>query len=133
MILPMFAMIILTLAVATIAATVRFKSVTSGAVKISYYRSMQGQDVPDMVTKSTRCFNNLFEIPVLFYIVCILFVLLHIASTLAFILAWFFVALRVCQATIHLTYNNVLHRMVCFGGGFLVVIAMWVLLLAEAA
>lgn len=129
MILPMFAMLMLTLAIAILAVIVRIKSVTSGVVKISYYRAMQGQDVPDMVTRSTRCFNNQFEVPILFYIVSTLFVALNIASILAIILGWCFVALRVWHALIHLTYNNVIHRMFSFGAGCIVVLAMWVLLI----
>ena len=129
MILPMFAMLMLTLAIAILAVIVRIKSVTIGVVKISYYRAMQGQDVPDMVTKSTRCFNNQFEVPILFYIVSTLFVALNIASILAITLAWCFVALRAWHALIHLTYNNVIHRMFSFGAGCIVVLAMWVLLI----
>ena len=133
MILPMFAMLMLTLAIAILAVIVRIKSVTSGVVKISYYRAMQGQDVPDMVTRSTRCFNNQFEVPILFYIVSTLFVALNIASILAITLAWCFVALRAWHALIHLTYNNVIHRMFSFGAGCIVVLAMWALLLVEVA
>ena len=133
MILPMFAMLMLTLAIAILAVIVRIKSVTSSVVKISYYRVMQGQDVPDMVTRSTRCFNNQFEVPILFYIVSTLFVALNIASILAIILAWCFVLMRILQTVIHLTYNNVIHRMLCFWTGFLVVLAMWALLLVETA
>lgn len=133
MILPMFAMLMLILAIAILAVIVRIKSVTSGVIKISYYRAMQGQDVPDMVTRSTRCFNNQFEVPILFYIVSTLHVTMDTANILAITLAWCFVLMRILQTVIHLTYNNIIHRMLCFWAGFLVVLAMWVLLLVEVA
>jgi len=90
---------------------------------------MQGQEVPDIITKSTRNFNNQFEIPVLFYVVCTLYISLNIESLLAIVLAWGFVVLRFIHAYIHLTYNHILHRMSVFWLAFLSVMAMWINLL----
>ena len=88
MIYAMFAMVLLTFSVGLVTFTARVKSVKSGTVKIKYYRTMGGQEVPESVAKSTRCFNNLFEIPVLFYVVATLYVSLSIESAWALALAW---------------------------------------------
>lgn len=90
---------------------------------------MEGQEVPEIITKTTRNFNNQFEIPVLFYVVCTLYISLNIESLVAIVLAWTFVALRFLHSYIHLTYNHVLHRMSVFSLSFLCVIAMWINLL----
>lgn len=133
MIYAMFGMVLLTFAVGIAAVTTRIKSVKNGSVKIKYYRTMEGQDVPEKLTTSTRCFNNMFEVPVLFYVVSTLFVSLEITNGLALTLAWSFVTFRTLQAFVHLTYNNVLHRMLTFWGAVMSVLSMWVILLIQIA
>lgn len=133
MIYAMFAMVVLTFMVGIVAVVTRVKSVKSGSVKIKYYRTMDGQEVPEQLTKSTRCFNNMFEVPLLFYVVSTLFVILKTNNELAFLLAWVFVGFRIAQAIVHLTYNNVLHRMLMFWGAVISVLSMWVILLIQIA
>jgi hypothetical protein len=133
MIYAMFAMVVLTFMVGIVAVVTRVKSVKNGSVKIKYYHTMDGQEVPEQLTKSTRCFNNMFEVPVLFYVVSTLFVILKSNNELAFLLAWLFVGFRVAQAIVHLTYNNVLHRMLMFWGAVISVLAMWIILLSQIA
>ena len=129
MIYAMFGMVALTFLVGVVAVVVRFKSVIGGKVNIKYYRTMSGQEVPEMLTKTTRCFNNMFEVPVLFYVVSTLFVSLALESTLSTVLAWAFVVFRALLAVVHLTYNNVMHRMLVFWGAVVTVLTLWVLLL----
>ena len=133
MIYAMFAMVVLTFMVGIVAVVNRVKSVNNGSVKIKYYRTMDGQEVPEQLTKSTRCFNNMFEVPVLFYVVSTLFVILKTNTELVLLLAWVFVGFRIAQAIVHLTYNNVLHRMLMFWGAVISVLSMWVILLIEIA
>lgn len=133
MIYAMFAMVVLTFMVGIVAVVTRVKSVKNGSVKIKYYRTMGGQEVPEQLTKSTRCFNNMFEVPVLFYVVSTLFVILKTNNELALLFAWVFVGFRVAQAIVHLTYNNVLHRMLTFWGAVISVLSMWVILLIQIA
>lgn len=126
---PMFFMVFLTFIVGFITVTARFSSVKKGDVRAKYYRLMSGQDVPEFITKTTRNFNNQFEIPTLFYVVCTLYISLGIESTFALVCAWLFVVLRFAHSYIHITYNHVLHRMLTFVAGFTCVMALWVNLL----
>ena len=126
---PMFLMVLLTFIVGFITVKARFSSVKKGDVKARYYRLMSGQDVPEFITKTTRNFNNQFEIPTLFYVVCTLYISLGIESTFALVCAWLFVVLRFAHSYIHITYNHVLHRMLTFVAGFICVMALWVNLL----
>lgn len=130
MIYAMFIVSILTIIVGLIAVKTRIACVKSGQISVSYFALMQGQDVPDNVTKTTRCFNNMFEIPVLFYIVCTLYIALGIESYAATVIAWLFVIFRCAQAYIHITYNHVRHRMLTFGASVLCVFSLWVNLVA---
>lgn len=122
-------MVLLTLVVGLITVKARFASVKKGNVKARYFRLMEGQDVPEVITKTSRNFNNQFEIPVLFYVICTLYISLNIDSLVAIILAWLFVFFRYLHSYIHLTYNHILHRLTVFILAFLCVIAMWINLL----
>ena len=122
----MFVLSLLTIVVGVIALKARVDSVRKQQLSPRYFKLMQGQEVPEFVTKTTRCFNNLFEIPVLFYCVCTLYVALGIDSTFALIAAWLFVLFRAAQACIHIGYNDVIHRLTAFGLSIICVLALWV-------
>lgn len=55
-------------------------------------------------------FNNLLEMPVLFYTLVALIIALGTTPGVISLLAWVFVGLRVVHSIIHITYNTVLHR-----------------------
>lgn len=128
MLYPMFAMVILTFIIGVITLKTRFASVKNGDVKAGYYRLMDGQDVPNYVTQTTRAFNNQFEVPVLFYVVCTLYISMGIENPYAVYAAWAFVFFRIAHAVIHLTYNHVLHRLTAYWLAIVCVFALWLLL-----
>jgi hypothetical protein len=127
----MFLMVLLTFIVGCIAVKVRFSSVNNGSVSIKYFKLMDGENVPEMVTKISRHFNNQFEIPTLFYVVCTLYISFGINSFIAVVVAWVFVFLRFAHSYIHLTYNHILHRILTFWAGFICVMILWIYLLAQ--
>jgi len=131
MIYAMFIVSMLTIAVGLIAVRARMICVKRGELSFSYFKLMQGQEVPEVITKTTRCFNNLFEIPTLFYIVCTLYITLGIESNIAIVLAWLFTIFRCAQAYIHLGYNFARHRIFAFGGSVLCVFVLWINLLVQ--
>ncbi|WND03135.1 MAPEG family protein [Temperatibacter marinus] len=59
-------------------------------------------------------YNHLFEMPILFYVVCLLFVATGKGDMEALNLAWAFVATRVLHSIIHCTYNKIMHRFMVF-------------------
>lgn len=128
---PMFLMVLLTFIVACIAVKARFASVKNKTVRAKFYSLMVGQEVPEIITKTTRNFNNQFEVPVLFYVACSLYIVWDINSYFALIVAWLFVALRLVHSYVHLTYNQVLHRMLTFWFSLLCVMGLWVNLLLQ--
>lgn len=126
MIYAMFMMSMLTILIGLIAVKSRLLSVKNGQLSPSYFSLMQGDKVPDVVIKTSRCFNNMFEMPTLFYIVCTLYIVLGIESYAAVIVAWLFFLFRCAQAFIHLSSNNVRLRMLTFGASVLSVFFLWV-------
>lgn len=127
----MFIMALLTVVVGIIAVKARFASVRNGDVSIKHYRLMNYQHMPEFVTQSSRNYNNQFEVPILFYVVGILNISLSIESILAVVCAWLFVISRIIHSYIHLTYNNVVHRMLSYWAGLVLIIIMWVNLLIK--
>jgi hypothetical protein len=129
MLYPLFAMVLLTLVVGIIALRSRVASVKSGKLDVRYFSNMQtreGTTVPERVVITTRCFNNQFEVPVLFYTASVAALALDQVSIYTLLLGWGFVISRCAHAWIHLTYNNVFHRMNAYWVGIVFMLALWI-------
>jgi hypothetical protein len=126
MIYPMFALCMLTMLVGLLAVKARIACVKKGELDAQYFELMQGVDVPQEVIKTTRCLNNLFEIPVLFYVACTLYLVLEVDSVFGLVIAWVFVIFRCAQAFIHINSNHVRHRMAAFGGSVMCALVLWI-------
>lgn len=122
---PMLALFGLTVLVALRLVLVRAKAMRAREVAPGYFRALQG-DAPEYMVAAARCYGNLLELPVLFYVVCLALLATGIRDDLYLILAWAFVVLRVIQAAIHLTYNNPRHRALAFILGFAVLAILWI-------
>lgn len=76
-------------------------------------------------TQAADNFRNLFEVPVLFYVLCIAIVA-HGGSTRGMVLAaWAYVILRALHSLIHTTYNRVTHRFLVYVSSTLLLFGMW--------
>lgn len=82
--------------------------------------------LPDDVNAPANNFKNLFEVPVLFYVVCISAATLNLVDAMMINCAWGFVLLRVLHSIIHCTYNRVMHRFMAYVGSSLLVGVMLV-------
>ena len=70
-------------------------------------------------------FENLFEIPVLFYVVAISVYVTHLTDGFYVSCAWAFVFFRVVQGVVHCTNNIIRWRMMAFFLGLFVLFTMW--------
>jgi hypothetical protein len=70
--------------------------------------------------------RNLFELPVLFYFVCLYLVVTDTSDSLYVVLAWVYVALRALHSLIHCTGNIVTRRFLVYMASSLV---LWFMLL----
>ena len=87
--------------------------------------SRQSAEILQNVQASDN-FQNLFEVPVLFYVLCALVFASHMVSPFLLIGAWAFVALRGLHSFVHCTYNHVMHRFILYLLSTLVLFALWV-------
>jgi hypothetical protein len=76
-------------------------------------------------TQALDNFTNLFEFPVLFYVLCLAMVATDMDTAGYVTAAWVFVALRAAHSLIHVTYNRVFHRFVAWMLGAAWLFAMW--------
>ncbi|MDF3013255.1 MAG: hypothetical protein K0Q78_1459 [Cellvibrio sp.] len=132
MLYPMFAMVILTFAVAIHLFRLRVKAVKAGEIRISQFRLNTGE-VPDAMAQAARNYSNLFEVPILFYAAGATAIALAIQTPAMVITAWVFVLARVAHSWIHLHGNNVIHRLRAYMLGNICVLVLWGLLVASYA
>lgn len=71
-------------------------------------------------------FINLFEAPILFYVMCFIVHLTGYNDTLIVNMAWAYVALRAVHSIIQCTYNKVIHRFSIYALSSIVLITMFV-------
>jgi len=126
---PMFALVSLTFLVGFSMGASRLLSVKKKQVDPRYYKLLSGYAPPEYVIKLGRNFENLLEVPMLFYIICILIIVLNINNSFFLSLAWVYVGLRVIHSIIHITYNHPKHRFTAFLFSCLTVLAMWIKLI----
>jgi hypothetical protein len=130
MIYPMFAMVLLTAFVLAALFRSRVGAVRKGLLSAVYFRIYQGETEPESSAKPARHFVNLFEAPVLFYVVCLAAMITHFTGIAMQVLPWIYVAARVVHAYVHLGGNRLRYRMRAYFFGWGVLLAMWIYLLA---
>ncbi|MES2673157.1 MAG: MAPEG family protein [Pseudomonadota bacterium] len=125
MVYPMFAMILLTFSVAIYMLRLRIQAVKSGELKLSYFRLNSGGEASTKLIQASRNYTNLFEMPVLFYAAGTIAMALRLEGVTIMTLSWIFVATRVAHSWIHLTNNNVIHRLQAFMLGNICLLLIW--------
>ncbi len=123
---PVFALALWTILVLFLIPVMRFRAAAKGEASVKDYRYGESSTVPGYVSLPNRNYMNLLEMPVLFYVACLLIFVTASNSATLVNLAWAYVATRIIHSAIHLSYNNVMHRLAAFAASNLVLIALWV-------
>ena len=82
-------------------------------------------------TAAADNFRNLFEVPVLFYVLCVALAVTGGSTPGLVAAAWVYVGLRALHSLIHVTYNRVMHRFLVYVASTLLLFGMWSRLLRE--
>ena len=80
-------------------------------------------------TQAADNFRNLFEVPVLFYVLCIAVAITGGSTPGLVLAAWIFVGLRALHCLIHVSYNRVVHRFLVYVASTLLMFGMWAVFL----
>ena len=124
---PVFALATWTLVVLLLVPLVRVRSALRREVVPDDFRFGESASVPAYVSIPNRNFMNLLELPVLFYVVCLVLHVTGGSSPTAVAVAWAYVALRALHSLIHLSYNKVMHRLTAFSCSNAALVVLWVL------
>jgi hypothetical protein len=124
---PMGALAFLTFGVLTLIPIRRFRAGALGQVTADDFKFGESPAVPGHVSIPNRNYMNLLELPMLFYVGSLMFFVAGKVDGVVLAVAWLYVALRALHSLVHLTCNNVRHRLTPFAASNLVLIAYWVL------
>jgi hypothetical protein len=121
---PMIALVALTAAVWLTMLVVRNAAVILGRVSVDYFKDYQSE-VSERIERPARTFNNLMQVPTLFYVLCILMIVLGQTDQAQVTLAWTFVALRALHAIVYMAVNWVPCRFAVWVSSFVTLMMMW--------
>lgn len=131
LIYPLFGMFVLSAVILMTMFRARVRAVKSGQIKVGYFKTYESSNLPEDVIKTARHFSNLFETPILFYVICILGMILSVDSSLFVTLAWSYVVARAVHAYVHIGRNKLQIRMSVYTLSWLIMAAMWIILLTR--
>lgn len=126
LIYPIAALIFLTFFIMYLLLVLRVKAVRTHKVSPRYFKLNKGEDIPDNMLAVSQNYSNLFELPALFYVACVVAIILNRSEDYFVIHAWFFVIFRYIHSYIHVTYNHILHRLAAFAISGLILLSMWI-------
>lgn len=124
--LPMLALVALTLLVWVALFVERIGQMRSLRIDPQQVADAKSMSARIPRTQASDNFRNLFELPVLFYALCLAHAVLGSSDAVDLALAWGFVVLRVVHSAIHLSYNRVMHRFAAYLLGALLLWVAWV-------
>lgn len=124
LILALAAQVLLAVIVLILMGRERIPRVMSGEVDIKDI-AVERSAYPLKARLLSNCFDNQFQLPVLFYVAVLLTLWAGTVSWLELLLAWAFVALRYAHAAVHVTTNRLEHRFAIYTAGLAVLCALW--------
>lgn len=122
---PVVALVVLTAIVGVMMAVYRNAAVLRGAVSIRYFRAFTDDKPAEWLERPARAYMNLLELPVLFYVVCLLMLTTRTFDAVQVALAWLFVITRYVHAVIYIGINHVPLRFIAFLSGALTLAVLW--------
>lgn len=122
---PVFAMVALVACVWLQMVVVRNVATMRGLASPQYYMTY-GADAPaDWIERPARAFNNLMQMPTLFYAVCALMLVTRQLDRAQLTYAWVFVALRLLHAVIYIGWNPLPYRFATWVMGCITLLVLW--------
>ena len=89
----------------------------------------RNQIIPEEVSYPAYNFQNLFELPVVFYALCLCLYVTQGVDVVYVVVAWAFFGLRVVHSLIHCTSNLVMLRFITYMAG---AVTLWFMVLRAA-
>jgi len=122
---PVVALVVLTAIVGLMMVVYRNVALIRGAATARYFRTFTADNPAEWVERPTRTYMNLLELPVLFYVVCLLMLTTGRFDSVQVSLAWVFVITRYVHAFIYIGFNHVPLRFAAFLTGVFTLAVIW--------
>lgn len=122
---PVVALVGLTGLVWVLMFAFRNVAVIRRIASIDYYRTYTNGVPPEWVERPARAFMNLLEVPVLFYLVCVLMLQTQRWDSVQLSLVWLFVASRYVHAMVYIGLNYVPLRLAAYVTGCITLTVIW--------
>ena len=124
--LPMLGMMLLTLLVWLTMFVTRVGFARKHKLDIEQFKTPADVQalIPGDESAASNNFKNLFELPVIFYALCLYLMLTAQVDGFYVNCAWAFLVLRALHSLIHCSYNRVAHRFAVY---ILSSVALWVM------
>ncbi len=122
---PIIALVILTGIAWVMMVVYRNVAVIRGAASVRYFQTYTTEAPAEWVERPTRAYMNLLELPVLFYVVCLLMLATGRFDAVQVSLAWLFALIRYAHAIIHIGFNYVPLRFAAFASGAITLGVLW--------
>jgi hypothetical protein len=128
---PAFAMMALTIFCMVRLGMLRWTAVRKGQIDPRYFILFRGYEEPDKLAAYSRHVVNLFEAPLLFYVIVLTAFVTGQSGGWVLGLAWGYVALRFIHSYVHLTSNVVVTRFRIFVVSMLTLTILWAAVLTN--
>ena len=122
---PLIGMVVLTLLVAIRLLYFNTWAVLSGEVHIKHFRLFDA-GISLKLQAVAQHYKNMFEMPILFYILCILLIINNNYTQFDVILAWGFVLFRALHSLARIPNRDVNLRFGLFAGSFVMLLIGWI-------
>jgi len=135
MLLPMVILVFFTFGVMFWMLKLRIQAVVKDGFDPKYFRlyddKQSSTPMPEYLAKVTQHYQNLLEMPPLFYVALILLASLNITDTFYVVLSWGFLFARFYHSYIHTTHNRIIKRRNSFAISLAILMILWVRIAIE--
>lgn len=128
---PAFALMALTMFCMVRLDLLRLAAVRSGAIDPRFFRLFRGYEEPEKLAAYSRHIVNLFEAPLLFYVIVLTAQVTGQSESWLIVLAWVYVVLRFIHTYVHLTSNVVIVRFRIFVLSMVTLFVLWAAVLTS--
>ena len=106
------------------------KAIKKRDVKYKFFRAYEGS-APEYLLTSRHHYKNFFEIPILFYLLCLVLYMIDDVSAIDLWIAWLFVLFKGIHSYIRITSNYVPYRAYSFNVCVFLLFGGWIVLVIK--
>ncbi len=103
----------------------RVRAIKTGEVAAKYFKAYSGSPPADKTVLIGRHYDNQFQVPILFFLACVLHISTGAPNMITLVLAWLFVVSRLLHSWVHLGSNILQKRVGAFAAGWIIVLLLW--------